>query len=349
MASLIYYQQVNKLDATNYPPDCENDASNCQYCYGLLFECCVANHVQGWPKFVMRQIQLSADGGLAITQYFSSTTTRAIHLSGGTTIGSLRVETEYPFSEIVTFNLADVSAPFRLEVRVPSWCKEAQLYIDGLVLREYITPGTMYSIQVGTGNTTIELLLPMNIRVERRKSVYPSLGVETVTNSASILRGPFLYAFSRDYRRDQGKHFDEVVANNYLLGTGNWQYALIIDDDTIPSKNMHHRKISSQVPPDGQGPFANDLVPDRIIAQAILLEDKEWDVQRKGRGSIRECKEGSTSIQNYNSSWTGTMPRSPISCSDDRIPINIELIPYGSTDVRIAEFVTTACDQSTLK
>lgn len=347
MASLIYYQQVNKLDATNYPPDCENDASNCQYCYGLLFECCVANHVQGWAKFVMRQIQLSADGRLAITQYYGSTTVRTIHLPGGIAVGSLRVETDYPFSEIVTLKLDDVSAPFNLEMRIPEWCKEAQIRINGVVTRENISPGTMHAIQIGTGNATVELILPMNIRLERRKSFYPSLGVERVTNSACIFRGPLFYAYSRDYRWDVGKYFDEAVANNYLLGTGKWQHALIIDDDLSPGENLHYKRSVDLPLPHGQGPFATALVPDRIVAQAILLSADEWDVKREGRGSIRECNEGSTSVPYYNSSWTGAMPHSPVSCGV-RVPITIELIPYGATDIRIAEFVTATCEQSAL-
>ena len=348
MASLIYYQQINKLDATNYPPGCENDDSNCQYCYGLLFECCVANHVQGWPKFAMRQIQLSADGSLAITQYFSSTTKRAINLPGGATVGSVNIETEYPFADIVTLIVDEVSAPFRLELRIPEWCKEAQIHINGVVMRENISPGTMHPIQIRTGTTTVELVLPMNIRVERRKTFFPSVGVETVTNSAAIFRGPLLYALSRNYRWDVGKHFDEVVANNYLLGIGKWQHVLIIDDDLQPNESLHYKRSADLLLPDGQGPFATALVPDKIIAQAVLLGADEWDVKKEGRGSIRECNEGSTSVPHYNSSWTGAVPRSPVPCAE-RVPMTIELVPYGATDIRIAEFATATCNQFTVK
>jgi hypothetical protein len=141
--------------------------------------------------------------------------------------------------------------------------------------------------------------------------------------------------------------FDDMVANNYLLGTGNWQYALVIDDDMNPGANMQYEQSSAWSLSDGQGPFATSLVPGHIIAKAVVLTAGEWDVKRSGRGSIRECNEDSTSIP-YNSSWTGTMPRSPISCAQ-RVPMRIELIPFGATDVRIAEFVTTSCDQSLLK
>ena len=102
--------------------------------------------------------------------------------------------------------------------------------------------------------------------------------------------------------------------------------------------------------PNGQGLFATTVVPDRIIAEVIVLNDDEWGVKRSGRGSIRECNDNSTSIPKYNSSWAGMIPRSPIPYAD-RVSVSIELVPYGSTDVRIAEFATTRtlCDQSSIK
>ena len=292
----------------------------------------------------MRQIQLSSEGSLAITQYFSSESNRAIQLLGGKTIGSLAIESEYPFSDIVTVKLEGVSAPFRLEMRIPGWCKEAQIHVDGKILDANIIPGTMHPIPIEIGSTTVELVLPMEIRLERRPDILPSIGVKVATNSANIFRGPILYAFSRDYIQDQGKMFDEVVANNYLLGTGNWQYGLI-----SPSTNMRYQKRNDVRPlPNGQGPFSTAVVPDRIIAEAVLLNDDEWDVKRSGRGSIRECNDNSTSISKYNSSWAGMIPKSPIPCAE-RVSVSIELVPYGSTDVRIAEFATASCDQSSVK
>ena len=73
MWSLNYFQQVNKLDAID---GCER---GCTYCFGMVYECCVSNHVQGWPKFIARQFALvpaAAPGGgsgLAAVYYFPST------------------------------------------------------------------------------------------------------------------------------------------------------------------------------------------------------------------------------------------------------------------------------------
>ena len=61
------FQQVNKLDAIDgsvlsQDPKfsrhggCEDQA--CVYCFGIAYECCTSNHVQGWPKFAARQLAL---------------------------------------------------------------------------------------------------------------------------------------------------------------------------------------------------------------------------------------------------------------------------------------------------
>jgi len=350
MWSLNYYQQVNKIDAMQYPPNCEDDARPCQYCFGLLFECCVSNHVQGWPKFVMRQVQISAEGHVAITQYFSAHTTRSIELSDGTTIGSLRVATEYPFSQMIDIEINKVSQEFVLELRIPGWCGDARIELDGRMMPETVSRGTMHALKIPAGSHAISLLLPMKIRIERRPPNLPFPGVAVPTNAATILRGPLVYAMPREYVLDVGMVFDNEDSNSpvgqaqgqnsYLLGTGPWRYALVIEEDTNADADLKHQYHPPSPLPHGQGPFAESLVPDRIIAKATLLPREEWDVQRSGRGHVVECATGSTSIDHYNTSWAGPLPRSPVS-SAERVPQYIELIPYGATNLRIAEFVTT--------
>jgi hypothetical protein len=98
MWSLNYFQQVNKLDAVDGGPNqCE---SGCVYCYGMVYECCVANHMQGWPKFVGAQwgvtpgTEAGGDGSpaLALSQYFPSTT---VGVAVGSALVNVNVSTKY--------------------------------------------------------------------------------------------------------------------------------------------------------------------------------------------------------------------------------------------------------------
>ena len=350
MWSLNYYQQVNKIDAMQYPPNCEDDKHRCQYCFGLLFECCISNHVQGWPKFVMRQVQISMEGSVAITQYFWSHTTRSIELPDGTTIRSLRIETEYPFSQVITIEIGDASHAFTLELRIPGWCTDARVELDGYMIQDVIHPGTMQKVKIPAGSHGVSIVLPMKIRLERRPPYFPSMRIAVPTNAATILRGPIVYALPRNFVLDHGMVFDDDDGNlpinqahgqnNYLLGTGPWRYALVIEDDANVEADINHQCLPPKPLPVGQGPFAESLTSDRIIAKAIILSNDEWDVQRSGRGHVTQCAAGSTSIEQYNTSWAGPLPRSPVS-SAGRLPFTVQLIPYGATNLRIAEFVTT--------
>lgn len=111
MWSLNYFQQVNKLDALD---SCAN-TTHCVYCYGLVYECCVGNHAQGWPKFAARQLALvpspsspppssstsalttPSAAGIAVVYYFDSMTEKLLLEDGN--VVSLAVQTgyEYPF------------------------------------------------------------------------------------------------------------------------------------------------------------------------------------------------------------------------------------------------------------
>ena len=114
----------------------------CTYCYGMVYECCVANHMQGWPKFVNRQWAIAPSSGgkapaaaLSILQYFSSRISD-ISLSarrGGKETEqavSVNVSTAYPLEQLVSLSIV-ASAAFTLQLRIPGWCTHATLAANG--------------------------------------------------------------------------------------------------------------------------------------------------------------------------------------------------------------------------
>jgi DUF1680 family protein len=211
MWSLNYFQQVNKLDAID---GCEK---GCTYCFGMVYECCVSNHVQGWPKFAARQFALvptvaqrgspllrTQTTGLALVQYFSSTS--SIDLGNGNKVDII-LNTSYPFEEQVYI---DIEAPeaFKLSVRVPAWCHQATIASstgDPDVTSSTLPAGSMAKVTVPRGSSSWTLNLPMKIRVARRPAYKLNASVEIDTNAANIYRGPVLYAIARDFTLDHSK------------------------------------------------------------------------------------------------------------------------------------------------
>ena len=120
------------------------------------------------------------------------------------------------------------------------------------------------------------------------------------TNAANVYVGPVLYAAPRDFTLDHSKPYDDTPGllpvgqahgqNNYLLGTGNWSYALRISDDSTPENDLVYETVDVPAPPKGQGQFSAYLVPGHIKAKAQMLDQEQWGYAQNeygGRGAPR--------------------------------------------------------------
>jgi len=244
--------------------------------------------LQGWPKFAARQFAVKGSNTLAAVQYFDSTSS-ALLLGDGSKV-SVTVKTGYPFQETVAFTIKAEKA-FHLELRIPAWCKGATVTTGGATAPSDdagapLPPGAMHSVAVAAGSSTLTLTLPLKIRIERRPAYALNATTTVTTNAANVYRGPVLYAAPRDFTLDHSKPYDDTPSllpvgqahgqNNYLLGMGNWSYALRISDDTAPEKDMTYEQVDVPAPPQGQGQFSAFLVPGHIKAKAQLLDDATW-------------------------------------------------------------------------
>ena len=99
--------------------------------------------------------------------------------------------------------------------------------------------------------------------------------------------------------------------------------------------------------PVGQGPFAARLVPAALVGAAVELTPQQWpavgagDFPWTGRGAQTTCDPNTTSIPGYQASWASAsnMPTSPVQTDGKTVPVL--LLPYGATNLRIAEIPTT--------
>lgn len=240
-------------------------------------------------------------------QYFDSSS--ELVLGDGTTKVSVVVQTHYPFAEQVNFTI-NADKAFNMELRIPQWCEGASVTgISGdaqtMVHEKDLPAGVMHSVAVAAGSSTLTLTLPLAIRVVRRPPYAINATYSVDTNAANIYRGPLLYAAPRDFTMDHSKPYDDSPGllpvgqahgqNNYLLGTGNWSYALRISDDSAPEKDLTFVAVDVQAPPKGQGPFSPFFVPGHIKAKAQLLDNEEWGYAQDeygGRGAPRSASTG---------------------------------------------------------
>ena len=292
-----------------------------------------------------------------------------LRMSDGNIV-SIELNTMYPFEGNVEINVTATRA-FTLRLRVPGWIASqpgsdtanASISCAGAPTRDLAPMRSgIHSLALRSGHCHVVLRLPMRVRIERRGPYRISANVSVDTNTAAVYRGPLLFSIPRSYALDLGTPYgaDKAQARNHvLLGEGDWRFAIELNDDMVPEADLRYATAAVGPIIPGQGIFAENLVPSRIQARAILLPDSVWlPVQPPanashspslrpappgvGRGAPFTCINHNVSQLNgsdYTCVWTGHPPRSPV--SDLGVTaVQVTMLPFGATDLRISELPT---------
>ena len=211
---LQYLSSPNQVVATPF-------SNHSLFCFGLaplrqyrpihFAQCCPGNIHRAMPNFVCRMWMLdAADGGPAAVLYGPS---EFAFTAGGRPIRLIE-ETEYPFDEKIAFRIeTDGPAEFTLRLRIPRWCREPRLAVNGspvpLVpddsgfapIRRRWQPGDL-----------AELTLPMEIRVNSDRQW------------RWVERGPLVW--SLPVPANEKRESDSRFAPRSLTPAGEWTFAL---------------------------------------------------------------------------------------------------------------------------
>ena len=254
MTGITYYQLQNQVRCVYTPHGFEQDYPN-----GIMpgpysgFPCCCYNWHMGWPKLVESLWAATKDGGLATVAYGPSQVSAEV--AGGVPV-RITESTNYPFEESITLRVEpDRAAEFPLLVRIPSWCQEAKVTVNGSPVDALPNPGTYCTIdREWKPGDTVEITLPMALRTSR-----------WVNNALGIQRGPLTYGLEieEQWQRvsDHQGPFDEYK----ILPGSAWNYALEIDAEH-PENSLKVAQANV-----GHVPWALENPPVVITAQARKL------------------------------------------------------------------------------
>ena len=224
-------------------------------------------------------------------------------------------KTSYPFNETITFNVSFKekkckSASFPMEFRIPSWCKEPSISINGENASIQVVSGMARLARTWKAGDKVELTLPMHVSTSR-----------WYENSLSVERGPLVYALkiAEKWQKVPAPSYEKNVNNEYY-----WE--------VIPQSDWNYGIPDFRVA-DYEHTFKVKIDKDKVdAAYPWNLENAPIEIHLPGKKI--------PSWQMYNGN-TGPIPYSillGLDLADGNPETNLTLIPYGCTTLRISEF-----------
>lgn len=259
-----YDQQPNQVLCSVAPRNWTQNKDDSNI-FGLEpnFGCCTANLHQGWPKFAASLWLRTADGGLVAAAYGPSIVTTRV---GG---AEVRIEetTDYPFRDDIRLDVyASESVEMRLVLRVPGWCRAAEVTVNGDHVPGFDAPGFHAIGRRWSSGDVVEIHLPAELTLRAR----PSGGV-------AVERGPLLLALrvGEAWRRI-GR--SEPLADWEVRPTSPWNYALAVrPGSAAPDWPVEHRPVAD-APFSGQAPA--------LVVRAPARRAPDWTLDGSSAGPV---------------------------------------------------------------
>lgn len=230
--SLQYYSSPNQVIARNNSSSCMYVGGQDRIAYKVAHgpACCNGNMNRMIPLFCSRQWMKKGDNGIVATLYAPSSYTTK--LKGSKNEITIQEETNYPFEETIRFKMQmKRSTAFSFWLRIPQWCKEASITINGQDTQIVCHAGTFAEVQRKFSNgDIIELKLPM-----KAKSVsMPYAGV-------AFERGPLVFSLNvkaKEEITETREHKGIKFQSRILTPLSEWNYAPV-DTETIEVVNSN--------------------------------------------------------------------------------------------------------------
>ncbi|MCX8490581.1 MAG: glycoside hydrolase family 127 protein, partial [Cyclobacteriaceae bacterium] len=203
-----------------------------------------------------------------------------------------------------------------LYLRIPKWCTQASLKVNGKSVEIATRAGAFIRIQKEwTNGDKVELVLPMHINVKKWEANHNSVSVNYGSLTFSLLIGEEYKAKESDktaiWDSKWQKGVDAKQWPSYeIYPTTPWNYGLILND-VDPTLSLTLERMPW---PNDNFPFTTESAPLVIKAKGKLIPN--WKIDKMG--------------------LAGELKDSPVLSSETEQAI--KLIPMGAARLRISSF-----------
>jgi DUF1680 family protein len=271
--------------------------------------CCGGNVHRFFPNYIARMWMVDGRGGLAAMLYGASTVR--------TDVGpyhqpiEIHQETNYPFGEEIRLTFrSQKPATFPLLLRIPGWCREPRLALNGESLRlSPVQKGFIRIQREFRSGDTITLTLPMQASLRPWHN-----------DGFAFENGPLLYALPIQ------EHWSSVVTPKWstkdfpewnAIPTSPWNYAIAAKEQEAGSEIWVERRPMTEDP----------WIDPPITIIASMKKIFGWDLSSHPTDANRMQTPPLPTLD------TGT------SAAVNKIETErIALVPYGATHLRLSVF-----------
>jgi hypothetical protein len=311
LLSLHYLTAPNQpeLDNENKSPDVQDGGTMFSYSPSEPnYYCCEHNHGMGWPYFCEETWQATWNNGLCASLY-APTTVRA-RVGDGSTV-SVNESTGYPFSDTIQLSITATNVvSFPLYLRVPQWCSNSWIQINGQSVVSNSTPRSFVCIQRSWSNgDQVALHFPRQI----------TLRTWAVNNNCvSVNYGPLTFSLkiNENWQSYGGNAAPWTEWEAYPATP--WNYGLVLNS-TNPAASFTVVTNSGGV---ATNPFSLNTVPISLQVQARKVP--AWTLD----------------------SLYGVGPVQPSPVYSTQAVETVTLVPMGAARLRISAFPTVTTNQT---
>ena len=258
-----------QLDKENKAPEIQNGGTMFSYSPWERYRCCQHNVSHGWPYYAEELWLATADRGLCASLYAASEVTAKV--GSGASVKIVE-ETDYPFGDTVTLKISAAQpVSFPLYLRIPRWCTQAAVKVNGKAMRCAARPLTYVVLErEWKDGDTVSLRLPMEVSVKRW---------EKNKNAASVSYGVLTFSLKIGERWERCGGTD-AWPELEVFPTTPWNYGLVLNEKK-PAKSFKVVKRSETALP--AQPFTPATAPIELRVPGEADSPVEAGCARAGR------------------------------------------------------------------